>query len=400
MKHLFTKFALVLNRSRVLPFVALVLSVSLVQTLLSPFATWLNIKLNPTAQQNPIKVEFANASPLANPDLPDLVAKVLPGVVNISSSSYTNAPQVYGWEDFLRNWGVPQERKQTSLGSGFIISKNGDVITNAHVVEHASEVLVTLQNKKQYIAKIRGIDQKMDVALLSLRDEKGKAMTDAPAMPLGDSDEIRIAEPVFAVGNPFGLAHTVTLGIISAKNRTIGLGPFDNFLQTDASVNPGNSGGPLFNTKGAVVGVNTVIFSKTGQSGGLGFAIPIAEVQKLLPDLEKYGRVPRPWLGILGERVTPPMMHYYRLPASKGIVIFNLVEGGPTDEAGIHVGDIIVMADGIEIEDSNDLERALFKHKPRETIELKIRRSRNTLTVKVKLDELPHRLDNLPKGII
>ncbi|MFL5812399.1 MAG: S1C family serine protease, partial [Bdellovibrionia bacterium] len=218
-------------------------------------------------------------------------------------------------------------------------------------------------------------------------------------IPMGDSDVVRIAETTFAVGNPFGLQHTVTSGIISAKNRTIGQGPFDDFIQTDASINPGNSGGPLFNSKGEVIGINTVIYSRTGQSGGLGFAIPINEAKRIIPDLQRYGRVPRPWLGILGERMTPQLQQYYQLGAAKGVLIYNLVDSGPADQAGMRQGDIVQSIQGAEISEPYDIERALAKLKPKETASVRVQRGRSHKDINIKLEELP-RLENLPQGIM
>ncbi|MEK6704443.1 MAG: trypsin-like peptidase domain-containing protein [Bdellovibrionota bacterium] len=332
-------------------------------------------------------------APTAPQGFPDLVEGTLPGVVNISSTTVVNY-RVFGMDDFLQFWGIPQERKQTALGSGFIIDKDGFILTNNHVIDQASEVLVTLLDKRQFKAKIIGKDQKTDLALIQLRQADNlKPVT------MGDSDKVRIAESVFAVGNPFGLQHTVTLGIISAKHRTIGQGPFDNFLQTDASINPGNSGGPLFNVQGEVVGINTVIFSQTRQSAGLGFAIPINEAKNILSDLKRYGRIPRPWLGVLSERVTPPLAQYYGLKASKGVLIYNLVEDGPALRAGLQRGDIIIAVDGVETNEPNDVERVLAKHRPKESATLKVVRGYRKLDKTVKLEELP-RLENLPQGII
>ncbi len=341
---------------------------------------------------------LALAAPVAPANMPDLVEKVLPGVVNISSTTISDV-RVYGMEDFLQFWGIPQERKQTSLGSGLIIDKDGFVLTNHHVVAHASEVLVTLMDKRQFRAKIIGSDDKMDIALLQIRDKNRQVPSNLSPVPLGDSEAVRIAEPVFAVGNPFGLQHTVTMGIISAKNRTIGLGPFDNFLQTDASINPGNSGGPLFNLKGQVIGINTVIYSRTGQSGGLGFAIPINEAKAILADLKRYGRVPRPWLGILGERVNEPMAEYYSLPVSEGVLVYNLVRRGPADRTGLRQGDIITHVDGKKVMEPNDIERVLGTKKPTDSAAVKVRRAGRTLDLTIKLQELP-KLENLPKGIL
>ncbi|OFZ54448.1 MAG: hypothetical protein A2428_01705 [Bdellovibrionales bacterium RIFOXYC1_FULL_54_43] len=342
--------------------------------------------------------QTASSAPIPPPDFPSLVEKTLTGVVNVSSTTVINY-RVHGMEDFLLFWGIPRERKQTSLGSGFLIDKEGFVLTNNHVVEQAAEVMVTLYDKRQFKAKIVGKDQKMDLALLQIRDKERRIPDNLVPVALGNSETVRIAETVFAVGNPFGLQHTVTVGIISAKNRTIGQGPFDNFLQTDASINPGNSGGPLFNSKGEVVGINTVIFSRSGQSGGLGFAIPVNEAKQLLPDLKKYGRVPRPWLGIMAERMTPQHQVYYQLPIDRGVLIYNIVEGGPADDAELRQGDIILSIDGTATEDPHEVERALVKRRPTDTTKLSIRRGHRTLQVTVKLQELP-RLENLPQGII
>jgi serine protease Do len=343
----------------------------------------------------------AIAAPPPNPTLPDLVEKVLPSVVNVSSTTIRRY-QVFGMDDFLNMWGVPQERKekQTSLGSGFILNKDGYILTNNHVVEHANEVMITLLDKRQFRAKIVGTDEKMDLALLQIRKSKGFGVPDKIQFAqLGDSDKIRIAESVFAVGNPFGLQHTVTVGIISAKHRTIGSGPFDNYLQTDASINPGNSGGPLFDMNGTVVGINTMIYSRVGQSGGVGFAIPINEAKRLIPDLQKYGRVPRPWLGILADRMTPQIQAYFGFTVSEGVLISNLVEDGPADDAGLKQGDVITGLDGVAAKEPYDVERILAKHRPKDSITVKVQRGRKSLDIRVKMEELPP-LDKLPKGII
>jgi serine protease Do len=335
---------------------------------------------------------WASAPPI--PDLPDRVEKTLPGVVNISSTTVLKE-QVFGMDDFLGFWGVPRERRLTSLGTGFLIDQDGYILTNAHVVDRATEVMVTLLDKRQFRARIIGKDDKMDVALIQVRPEGAKLSP----VPLGDSDATRIAESVFTVGNPMGLQHTVTVGIISAKHRTIGQGPFDNFLQTDAAINPGNSGGPLFNLKGEVIGINTAIFSRTGQSGGIGFAIPINEARLLVPDLKRYGRIPRPWLGVRAETLTPQLQAYFELPASEGVLVYTLIEGAPAHQAGLRQGDIIVEMDGKPVKDAYDAERALAKKKPRDTSAIKVLRGSRKIEKKIRLEELP-RLDRLPTGII
>ena len=343
-------------------------------------------------------ITSARASAIFATELPDLVEKILPGVANISSIKIEET-MAYGMDEYFRLWQIPKEHLQTSMGSGLIISKDGYVITNNHVVEDADEVNVILYNRKSYKAKIIGRDDKLDIALLRIHDKDGSNPPDLYPLTLSDATKTRIAEPVFAVGNPFGLGHTVTSGIISAKNRTIGVGPLDNFLQTDASINPGNSGGPLFNFKAEVIGINTVIFSRTGQSAGLGFAIPINAVKDALNDLKKYGRVPRPWLGILGQPVNEAIQQYYHLTIDHGIVLANLVDGGPAAESGLKVGDILLSVNGSDVKENSDVERELYKRKPSDTVPVKILRKGKPLELKVKLAELP-KLDRLPQGII
>jgi len=343
---------------------------------------------------------YAGASPVPPAHFPDLVEKVLPGVVNISSVTVVKY-QAYGMDEFFDFWGIPQERRdtQTSLGTGFVIDQDGFVLTNNHVVEQADEVLVTMWDKRTLRARLIGKDQKTDIALIQLRDDQKKIPKDLTPVQLGNSDAVRIAESVFAVGNPMGFQHTVTMGIISAKNRTIGQGPFDNFLQTDASINPGNSGGPLFNTQGEVIGINTAIISGTRQNIGLGFAIPINEAKDVLADLKRYGRVPRPWLGVLGERMNPQIQAHFALASSKGVLVYRIVEKGPSDRAGMQPGDIITSVGGSPVNDLYEVERALFKFKPKQKLTLEVLRGRKKMSIDVSLTELPS-LERLPRGIL
>jgi len=331
--------------------------------------------------------------------LPDTVERILPSVVNISSVRVVTDHPFYQ-SPFLDYWGFPSERKQSSLGSGFIIDENGYVLTNTHVVEQANEVLVTLSNNNQYRAKLVGMDPKLDVALLQIINDKTSPIHHLLPVQFADSNKVRIAEAVVAIGNPFGLKHTVTVGIISAKNRTVGIGPFDNYLQTDASINPGNSGGPLFNFKGEVIGINTFIFSKTGQSGGLGFAIPINEALEVVPDLKKFGRVPRPWLGILGQQVTRSLQVYYDLPGNEGILIYRLVRGSPAHRNNLQAGDIIISVNGTKVFNPLDIEKTLLKSKPDALVSIDILRGSNKKTLKFKLKEMPKNIDRLPEGFI
>lgn len=330
----------------------------------------------------------------------DMAEKVLPSVVNISSTSVSQY-QVQGMDSFFQYWGIPQTRKQSTLGTGFIIdAAQGHALTNHHVVANATEVVLTLYNNKQYTARVIGSDPKLDVALLRIQDEKGRVPSGLIAAKIGDADKLRIGQTAVAIGNPFGLQHTVTRGIISARHRTIGVGPFDNFIQTDASINPGNSGGPLFNLQGEVIGINTVIFSKTGQWGGLGFAIPINSATEIVPDLLKYGRIPRPWLGILAERVTPQLAAYYRLHRKDGVVIYEMDEEAPAFAAGIRPGDIIIQIDGAPTKELFDVQRILGRLKPRQEVKVTVQRKAQDKTFNVKLTELPSKLANAQEGIL
>jgi serine protease Do len=339
---------------------------------------------------------FANTNPQYK-ELPDLVEKVLPSVVNISSTRVIRGFVLRGMPEFFGMFGIPQEmlQRQSTLGTGFIIDKNGYILSNNHVIENASEIIVTLWDKRKIKAKIIGKDKLYDLALLQLETAE-KTPNLIPAK-LGDSNKVRIAEPVFAIGNPFGLQHTVTSGIISAMNRSIGIGPYDDFLQTDCSINFGNSGGPLFNMQGEVIGINTAI---NAQAQGIGFAIPINEATENLENLKKFGYIPRSWLGILGETVTPALQAYYNLPTDEGVVIARLVDSGPADVGGLQVGDVITKINDIEIKERADIQKALKKVKPKQSIKITFYRdSKKPITKQILTAKAPES-SKIPEGIL
>jgi serine protease Do len=242
---------------------------------------------------------------------------------------------------------APHEFRQQGAGSGFIISKDGLIVTNNHVVEGAKEVTVTLATKEEYPAKIVGRDPKTDIALVKI-EPKGML----PVAALGDSDRLRVGEWVVAIGNPFGLNNTVTAGIVSAKGRVIGAGPYDDFIQTDASINPGNSGGPLFNLQGEVVGISTAIIPN-GQ--GIGFAVPVNLAKGLLPELEAKGEVTRGYLGVNIQAITAELAKSLNLKDRKGALVADVTKGGPAESAGIKQGDVIIGFDGKEITEMHTL---------------------------------------------
>ncbi|HAR98391.1 MAG TPA: peptidase [Syntrophus sp. (in: bacteria)] len=287
----------------------------------------------------------------------DLAERVKPAVVNISTSKTVRTGPfrmpmdrgIWGDEFFERFFGdMPRrEFKQRSLGSGFIISHDGYIFTNNHVVEQADKILVKLSNGREYEARIIGKDVKTDLALIKIKPNDS-----LPVVEIGDSESVRVGEWVIAIGNPFGLEQTVTAGIVSAKGRVIGAGPYDNFIQTDASINPGNSGGPLFNMEGKVVGINTAIVA---QGQGIGFAIPIAMAKTILPDLKSKGKVTRAWLGVSVQDLDETMARSLHREDQAGALIADVFRGDPADKAGLKPGDIVTQVNGKPIKDSHEL---------------------------------------------
>jgi len=244
---------------------------------------------------------------------------------------------------------IPREFRQKSLGTGFIIDNEGHILTNNHVVEKTDEIKVRLANNKEYTAKIIGRDKKTDLALIRIESD-----VILKPLPLGDSDRLEVGDWVVAIGNPFGLGHTVTAGIVSAKYRQIGAGFYENFIQTDASINPGNSGGPLLDINGKVVGINSAIYSRSGGSVGIGFAIPVNMAKDLLPQLKK-GKVVRGWLGVMIQKITTELKEKLDLKEERGVLVADVTPGGPAEKAGIKRGDVIVSFDGKEIKEMNEL---------------------------------------------
>jgi serine protease Do len=299
----------------------------------------------------------------STPDFAALAEQLRPAVVNISTAKTVQprapvfrGPQHPGrdlFEEFFERFfqGMPQPgpRTERSLGTGFIISDDGYILTNDHVVDGADEIKVKLADGRTFSATVKGLDPKLDLALVKI--EAGKNL---PAVKLGDSDQLRIGEWVMAIGNPFGLEQTVTVGIVSAKGRVIGAGPYDDFIQTDASINPGNSGGPLFNVSGEVVGINTAIVSG-GQ--GIGFAIPVNMAKQIVPQLRDDGKVTRGWLGVVVQPLSEELAQSFGLERPRGALVSEVVKDSPAERAGFKRGDVILRFDGREIDERNDLPR-------------------------------------------
>lgn len=321
------------------------------------------------------------------PDFTALVDQLKDSVVNIRTikrvkeaggySRFYGTP--FGKEERFFGNRIPKGFEQKGLGSGFIIDKDGYILTNNHVVAGADEIVVKLTDNEEFDARVVGLDKSTDLALIKIDAKKPYK-----ALKLGDSDRLKVGEWVLAIGNPFGLEQTVTSGIISAKGRSIGSGPYDNFLQTDASINPGNSGGPLFNLKGEVVGINTAILA---QGQGIGFAIPINMAKELLPQLKDKGRVTRGWLGVIMQPWEPGMAEKFGLDKERGVLIGDIKEGDPADRAGILPGDVIVEFDGEKIKDSRALLKEVAKKNPGLAVEVKVLRAGKELTLMVTLGE-------------
>ncbi len=331
----------------------------------------------------------------------DLVAKVQNTVVNISTTHVIKArpfmppfgphspfKDFFGdqFDDFFQKFfgEIPQGKIKTkSLGSGVIIDKKkGYILTNNHVVAKADEIKVRLTNDKIYDAKIVGRDPKTDIALIQIKNAK-----DLPQeAKLGDSDAIRVGDWVIAIGNPFGLGHTVTAGIISAKGRIIGAGPYDDFLQTDAAINPGNSGGPLFNMKGEVIGINTAIVAH-GQ--GIGFAIPSNMAKAIAEQLIKTGKVVRGWLGVMIQEITPELADSIGYKGNKGALVADVLDKGPAKKAGIKRGDVILKFDNKDIHDAHTLSRVVSSTPPGKKVKVVIWRNGKEKTLEVKVGTMP-----------
>jgi len=273
--------------------------------------------------------------------------------------------------------------EQQGVGSGFVISSDGYILTNNHVIDDATQIRIKLSDGKEYDAKVVGRDPKTDLALL-----KAEGASNLHPLQLGDSDSLKVGNWVVAIGSPFGLEQTVTAGIVSAKGRVIGSGPYDNFIQTDASINPGNSGGPLLNTEGQVVGINTAIFSQSGGNVGIGFAIPVNMAKEIVPQLEENGRVTRGWLGVGIQKITPELAKSFGLKDEKGALVSQVVKGGPADKAGIETGDVIVEFDGKKVSDMNDLPRVVASTPVGKTVAVKVLRGGNVVDREVKIAEM------------
>ncbi|MDA9558853.1 Do family serine endopeptidase [Alphaproteobacteria bacterium] len=365
------------------------------------FVTFISISLL-------IFLKFSLVKAIEKPDFSELAEELIPSVVSVSVMISANdvvsqprspqAPQFppgSPFEDFFKDFferrGVPprgmppprQKRNQSAMGSGFIIDKKGLIVTNNHVIANASSITVILHDGTSLQAKLLGSDAKTDLALLKV-ETKIKLKT----VKWGDSDEIKVGNWAMAIGNPFGLVNTVTVGIVSARARDINAGPFDDFIQTDASINRGNSGGPLFNLNGDVIGVNTAIYSPSGGSVGIGFAIPSALAQNIVQQLEDHGRTIRGWLGVRIQTVTDDLASSLGLEKAYGALVASSIPNSPAEKAGIKAGDIILNFNGKDVTEMRKLPRFVAETEVNKEVNIVVWRNEKKKTLKVSIAEM------------
>jgi serine protease Do len=319
------------------------------------------------------------------PSFAPVLAKAEPAVVNVATTSgraETGEPQTM--QDFMRRFFGESPGVKQGLGSGFIISPDGEIVTNGHVVAGAERIRVRLATGEELDAKVVGRDDKTDVALLRV-----KAPRALPTLPLGDSDALQVGDWVLAIGNPFGLAQTATAGIVSAKGRFLGAGPYDDFIQTDASINPGNSGGPLIDQDGRVVGINAAIVAPAGGNVGIGFAVPIKLAQWVVGQLREHGSVVRGWVGIAVQEVTADLARSFGLTEPHGALVADVTKGGPADAAKIQRGDVIVAWGDRPIHESRDLPTLVAGTPPGTSVQVRLVRGGQEQTVEVRVAKMP-----------
>ncbi len=350
-----------------------------------------------THVQASLKIANPNEGPSRTGFAP-IVKEVLPDVVNISSSKVVRTPnqitegmpmdpffQQFFGHDFGNVPAIPRERREQSLGSGVIVSPEGYVLTNNHVVDGATDIKVTLSDKRELKAKIVGTDPKTDIAVLKL-DGSG-----FPTITLGDSSKVQVGDYALAIGDPFGVGQTVTMGIVSAKGRgNLGIEDYEDFIQTDAPINPGNSGGALVNDRGELIGINTAILSGgSGGNQGIGFAVPVNLAREVMTEILDYGKVTRGYLGVMIQPITPAMAKALGESQPQGVLVGDVTADGPAKSSGVERGDIILALNGTPMNDSNQLRNDVSMMQPGETVKLKISRNGAIREVSVKLGELP-----------
>jgi len=350
-----------------------------------------------------INFAFAGNTKDIPPSFADLAERLMPSVVNIATTTTVTTttnpfpfefPPGSPFEDMFRDFGTPQQRKTSALGSGFIIEEKGIVITNNHVIQGAEDIFIIMDGGEDFKAKVIGADSEMDLAVLQIEsDQKFKPVK------FGNSDKARIGDWVIAIGNPMGLSGTVTAGIISAKNRDIRMNRYEDFIQTDASINVGNSGGPLFNMDGEVIGINTAILGQSG-SIGIGFAIPSNSANKVINQLIEFGETKRGWLGVRIQTVSKEIADVEKLDRPRGALVSSVADNSPSAKAGIKAGDIILEFDGILINEMSELPKIVAETEVGKKVKLKVWRNKREITKNIILGRLETSDDFKTKGTV
>jgi len=319
----------------------------------------------------------------------DAVRKAVPAVVSIFTSKEIKTPRHPFLDDpvFRQFFGdrlEEESRRATSLGSGVIVSSKGYVLTNHHVVEDADEIEVALADGRKLKAKTVGSDPEIDIAVLQVEG------VPLPAIVFGDADALRVGDVVLAIGNPYGFGQTVTMGIVSALGRShLGINTFENLIQTDAAINPGNSGGALIDTAGNLVGINTAIYSRSGGSLGIGFAIPASSAKQVMEQIIQTGSVTRGWIGVEAEEITPEIADSFRLGSTNGVLLRGILRGGPADRAGLKPGDILLAIEGAPIKDTNSMLNLVAALAPGKPASIRVRRDNKDLDIQIAIGKRP-----------
>ncbi len=355
--------------------------------------------MNPLPAMSPVSSKSIDVLTQLSEAQSEVAAIATPSVVNISTTRVIkpqedNQFDLFDDPFFRRFFGdqfhqpnVPKERKEQSLGSGVIVSEDGYIVTNNHVIEKAQEIKVLLSNKKDYKAKLIGADPKTDIAVIKI---EGKGLR---ALAWGDSNKLKVGEVVFAIGNPFGLNQTVTMGMISAVGRAnVGIADYEDFIQTDAAINPGNSGGALINARGELIGINTAILSRTGGYQGIGFAVPSIMAKQVMDSLIKYKKVVRGWLGVSIQDVTSDLAEEFGVKDLKGALVSGVMKKSPADKAGIKQGDVILQFNGRIVEDTGHLRNMVSQTPIGTTMKIKLQRAKKEIELDVVIGELPKKL--------
>ncbi len=372
----------------------------------------LNWSSKATTEETKISQEATDILSKTGRAMAEVAAAVKPSVVNISSTKTIRVPAGHSpffddpffnrfFGDEFGRLGQPREHKESGLGSGVIVDKDGYILTNNHVIKDADEIKVKLSDKREFKGRVIGTDPKTDLAVIKIDSNY------LPVMKMGDSEKLKVGETVITIGNPFGLNQTVTSGIVSATGRAdVGIADYEDFIQTDAAINPGNSGGALVNVRGELVGINTAIFSTSGGYMGIGFAIPSSMAKIVMDNLIKKGKVDRGWLGVSIQPITQDLAKQFGIKDDKGALVGDVVEDGPAEKAGIQRGDVIVEFDGKAVSDPSSLRNSVAGTSPSKKVTLKVMRNGNKQAMDVTIAEQPAEkqkvqgeFDNLLKGV-